>query len=153
MTLSTSEVGPHTITASYPSSDVHTFSSGSADLTVTYNFSGFLTPLGPANKTFQIGNTVPIKWQLTDAKGSSFINNLETVVSLKAVLLNSTDDPIAISVLVAPDQAPSSTDLRYDTARDQYIFNWDTTGRSPGPYRIELALDDGTQHTASLRLK
>ena len=53
--------------------------------------------------------------------------------------------------LIAPDQAPGSTDLRY-VSDGWYIFNWDTTSVSSGVYTIVLRLSDGSAWSLTVAL-
>jgi len=148
ITTSTLAAGPHTITANYGGDG--NFSGSSAvvqlNLTASYTFIGFGSPLGPAGNPapatvygpFNVNSNVTIKWQLKDANGN-FISSLAMVNSLTA--LNSAG---GVVVLYIPNQnTTGSTVLRYDTSGQQYVFNWDVTQTPAGQYTLILALSDG----------
>lgn len=117
------------------------------------SFIGFLPPLasgdGSYSGLYKLGRTIPVKWQLMSGAGQ-YIASLSSVQSLKTVFSNCSD---------APDGDPTDlgitggTSLRYDSAANQFIFNWDTRGLAQGCYTIELTLDDGATHTTTVRLK
>jgi hypothetical protein len=147
ITTSSLAVGPHSITANYGGDG--NFSGGSAaasmNLTVSYTFIGFASPLGPAGDPapatvygpFNVTSNVTIKWQLKDGSGN-FISTLAVVSSMTA--LSSTG---AAVVLYQPSQnTTGSTVLRYDTTNQQYVFNWDVTQTPAGQYTLILALND-----------
>jgi hypothetical protein len=142
-TFSTSALsaGNHAVKAAYSGDTSFAGSSGSLTQKVWYNFSGFLAPL--SKSTSNLGSTIPIKWQLKDYKGD-FIDDLNTVRSLLV-------GPVG-GQLAAPT-ANGGTVLRNDTASNQYIFNWKTTGLKTGNYTISLCLSDGTVQTTQVMLK
>jgi hypothetical protein len=121
----------------------------SATLTVTinvvYNFSGFLPPLNKAT-SFQLGRTIPIKFQLSDVNGN-LITTLAAVSSLQGQALdangNAIGSPFALS-------SSGNSSLRNDGT--QYIFNWQTKGLAAGSYAILLTLNDGTVKTQVVNL-
>jgi len=122
--------------------------------TVTYNvwcytFIGFLPPVDnlPTFNVGKAGRTFPIKWQLKDYNGN-FVSDLISVVKLTyrqiATDTSSPQDTI-------PDTSGASG-LRYDSASNQYIFNWQTSSTFAGKsYEFVLTLNDGTEHIARFR--
>lgn len=141
-TTSSLAAGSHTIGVVY-NGDGSFNGSTSAIITqmTQYTFHGFLPPLNERN-TKQSG-VIPIKWQLTDARGS-FIGDVATVKSLLV-------GPVGGS-LAAP-AASGNTALRYDRVANQYIFSWQTKGLKSDDYTISLSLNDGSVHTATVTLK
>ncbi|MBI4234063.1 MAG: PxKF domain-containing protein [Chloroflexi bacterium] len=135
--IDTSTVGTHSFTVTSVDAAGNS-TSVTHGHSVHYTFSGFLPPLPRTGGTFKTGSTIPIKWQLTDANGN-YINDLSTVVAL---IVNG-----------SPPSGSGRTALRYDTTSNQYIFNWQTKGLTPGSYTIELKLSDGTMHTVTVELK
>ncbi len=146
--------GAHTITAAYQGDGDFVGSSTPSPLTlsVVFNFVGFLSPLGPANTStvygpFNLGKTVPVKWQLLNAAGS-YINDLTTVLTLQAAATQACGDPNGTNPFLLYPSATGGTNLRYDTTNNQYVFNWDTTGRVSGcTYQLSLTLSDGLTRT------
>jgi hypothetical protein len=143
LTTAALTVGPHTVTAVYGGDSNFLGSSGSLTQSVHYKFSGFLDPL-EEGRTYHLGRTLPIKFQLTDYNGNA-ITDLSAVQSLKVARVN-------------PD---GSTGAPFDPASDRglhvvghhFELNWKTGGLAAGTYQIQLRLNDGTLHTLTLRLE
>jgi hypothetical protein len=109
-------------------------------LHVLYNFSGFAAPLN-GNLAFALNRTVPIKFQLTDAKGA-FISGLSAVTSLQ--VLNSQGQNILTNA--------GATALRYDSSANQFVANWSSKGLPAGSYTITLTLADGSVYKKKVQL-
>jgi hypothetical protein len=127
----------------------------SATYSVRYNFIGFRSPLVPGQGSysglFKLGRTIPVKWQLTDARGA-YISSLATVAALK-VSPSGDCAGIADGTPVDPGITGNAS-LRYDAGENQFVFNWDTTGLAAGCYGILLSLDDnGPPHSTIVRLR
>ncbi|MDR5682727.1 MAG: PxKF domain-containing protein [Armatimonadota bacterium] len=149
-------VGSHQINGTYSGDINHTGSGGSAALSVTYNFVGFLPPImftnpSPGFNAVRAGSTVPVKWRLLDANGA-YVSALSAVVSIQVVPIHCTSEAEA----GVPEEATATggTSLRYDSTENQYVFNWQTQ-RDWGNhcYRLLLNLDDGKTHSADFRLR
>ena len=167
-----SAVGRRALTGVYSGDSNYAQSPQSAafPVQVVYKFIGFLTPLngtGTYSGTSKLGNGLPIKWQLTNSSGTSFItmNNLNlSSAGLPNVLLEalfngpasngqcglpSLSSNFAPLILFSPTTgAKGNSTFRYDTTSNQFIFNWDTgTGSNLGTgcYTLLLVLDDAVQ--------
>jgi hypothetical protein len=116
---------------------------------VVYNFIGFLPPIpNDGSGLFKLGRTVPVKFQLTDAKGaliSTAVAHL-TIQMISGNTLQGT--PIDAS---APGNADVGDLFRFDGT--QYIFNWSTQPLSIGTWQLQARLDDGTVHTVIIGFK
>lgn len=159
-------VGNRVLTASY-SGDAN-FASKTVTKTtgVYYNFVGYLSPLslGAYSGSFNLGKSIPIKWQLLTSNGTSIsMDQLDlTKLTLIAVFngkpinggcpVNSVGATKLI-LFSAISGAPGNSSFKYGS--NQYAFNWDTTvSDGAGCYTITLQLDDGSNvKTTSLQLK
>lgn len=115
--------------------------------TVGYGFSGFLAPLDLA-RSFKLGSTIPVKWQLSDA-GGHVINTLGAVTTIQAVpnsACSGQGDGTAVD-------AGTSGNSGLRTDGSQFIFTWQTRGLAGGCYNLAITLDDTTTHSVVVSLK
>jgi len=112
-----------------------------------YQFLGFFAPLNdPASpeSTYQVGRTIPIKFQLKNSDGLIVISATSTVSLEK--WNGSGWSTVAPSAYQSP--ADDGVNVRFDPESDQYIYNLDTKNLDPGRYRITVTVAD-TQQTHS----
>ncbi|MBZ5504101.1 MAG: lamin tail domain-containing protein [Acidobacteriia bacterium] len=122
----------------------------SASYDVHYIFSGFLTDLspdGPDGKTFRIGSTINVKWQLQNAQGAFIV----TPSSVETIQVAPDPSCIAGQEGLAVDANFTGNGLQENN--DRFQFNWKTTGLTPGCYAFLLPLDDGTVNSAVVKLR
>jgi hypothetical protein len=120
--IATDTLGPHTFTVT--ATDL----SGNTTIkTVTYyvlGIFGFKPPVDnpPVLNVVTAGNTVPVKWTLTDANGN-FYRSLDSVTSVSSKAIkcpSASTDP-------DPDVVASGlAGLKYDLTNEQFVYNWPT---------------------------
>ncbi|MBP7149154.1 MAG: VCBS repeat-containing protein [Acidobacteria bacterium] len=120
---------------------------------VLYRFTGFLSPVDnpPLVNVANGGRTIPVKWQLADAGGTS-VSDLSSFVSLQSSMVGCDSSPSD----TIPDSATTldQESLRYDSEADEFHYNWRTEKGWTGTCRqIWLTLVDGTIHTATFKFK
>jgi len=142
--IDTSTVGPKTFTVT-----AYDNAGNTATLTINYNvgyaFSGFFTPV--PDSQYNIGRTVPVKFELTDSQG----NSVTTAVARIYVAHVADDGTIGPYLPGSTKDGTGDNIIR--SAGNQYIFNLDTSALSVGKLRIRLDLDDGTSKTVEIILK
>jgi hypothetical protein len=124
--------------------------SATVDYRVEYAFGGFLPPVrdSDAVNEFKAREAIPIRFQLTDANGG-YISALAAVsaITYKRSSCDSfTDDPTGALNAVAV----SRPYLRYDTKKDQYVFNWASS--RTGCYTLFVVFEGGQTEHAYFRL-
>ena len=124
-------------------------STQTATFAVVYNFIGFLPPV-PNDGTglFKLGSTVPVKFQLTDAKGT-FIS---TAVARLTIQMISGTTLLGTPIDATPSGNADVGDL-FRVSDSQYIFNWSTKPLSTGTWQLQARLDDGTVHVVVMGTK
>jgi hypothetical protein len=149
--LDTSSVGPKefTVTATDTGGRVTT---ETRHYFVRYAFSGFRPPIDnpPTINVANAGRTIPVKWQLRTASGG-FIRSLAAVKKITVTVIDCANRPAD----VLPDQPAGSTSgLTYDTAGEQFQFNWVTQRSWAGTCRrLTIELDDGAKPFADFSFR
>jgi sugar lactone lactonase YvrE len=100
----------------------------SFDVTVTYAWSGFLSPA--AGSSFKVGNNVVVSFQLTGA--SAPIRNANAVLLVDGV---------------------SQGTFAYNRGAGEYRFTWKTKGLAKGTHTLEVDLGDGVVRTMTVTLR
>lgn len=119
----------------------------SASYDVDYVFNGFFSPVANG-KTFKIGSTIPLMWQLQNAQ-QGFISSFSSIVAVQAApdptcQAGAEGDPLDI-------EAAGNSGLQFN--QNTFQFNWKTTGLAAGCYAAIVTLDDGTRKTAFVTLR
>jgi len=122
-----------------------------------YHFSGFLQPVNDiayhpeqSLSIFKGGSTVPVKFQLKSATGTP-------IQAESAPLWLTPERGASMSASGESNYTstgPSGSTFRWDSASQQYIYNWSTRGLLPGYwYRISTQLDDGKTYSVTIGLR
>lgn len=114
----------------------------------TYQFTGFLPPLEktPAVNSARAGQTIPIKWRITEPGGAAVFD--------AGSFVGVTSYPVACSqftgnvTLNADQVAPGNSGLQY-LGDGYWQYNWKTSEAYSGQCRVvKLSLKDGSSHEA-----
>lgn len=117
---------------------------------VAFTWSGLLPPINTSNgiPIFKIGRTIPVKFALTGA--SSGVTNAIARLTLAKI----TNDVVGTEVEAESTSAATEGNLfRYDAGDNQYIFNLNTKGLTPGTYQLRVDMGDGVQRITLIALK
>jgi uncharacterized delta-60 repeat protein len=120
----------------------------------SYSFTGFLPPVEnpPVMNTAKAGQTVPVKWQLTDS-GGSYISDLSVVTGITFQQVQCSDVSTALTNEVSTTTSGSSG-LHYDTTANQFVYNWMTDKSMAGNcYLLTLTLYGFDKHEAYFNIK
>lgn len=111
-----------------------------------YRFGGVRPPLaGDGSDVVEAGRPVPVKFTVTDAAGEAV-----TDAEPRIYLVKKTDGVAGHRVPATPVRERADNTARYSAARDQYVFDWDTTGLARGAYELQIDLVRGSVHTIAL---
>ncbi len=121
-----------------------------ATYSVRYGYGGVLPPLSSdGTGSFNLGRTIPVKFQLKDANGTY----IETAAP--ALYLAKVENNIPGSEITATTAGSSSVGnlFRYDATENQYIFNLATKGLSVGAWQLRIELGDGSSKLLEITLR
>ena len=107
-------------------------------VTVTYNTTGFLSPL-KGNGIYKLGRVLPVKFQLSYANATLVGSE---IVRLQVQLLIAGElsgDPIDVQ---SSSEADTGSIFRYGNS--QYIYNLNTSGFVKGSYRLSAVISNGS---------
>jgi hypothetical protein len=143
---------------------VHTFTVAAEDAagnaatktvsyTVKFVFGGFQTPVDnpPIVNTTTAGSTVPLKWTLLDAAGTTYgdLTSIRSISSKLMRCLNATSDPIGNT-----SDIPIGTTGVAGVTAGVFHFNWSTDKKWAGSCRrLTVLLADGSTAFADFQFK
>jgi hypothetical protein len=151
-TYSGLSVGPHTFSVRATDEASNTDATPATQTwSVLYVFIGFLQPVdNNVLNSMKAGSTAPIKWQLKDPTGTTYITDTAVVVKAQSgVMACSATTPVDN----LEEYATGGTQLRYDLTANQFIYNWQSPNKSGQCYQVVLTFADGSTHTAMFQLK
>jgi hypothetical protein len=152
-----SGVGAFTVLASFAGNANYIAANKTKTVSGLYRWDGFLQPIndtahqGLFESSFKLGSTIPAKFQLKKADGT-------TVQAGALPVFSRSTTPVSCDTQIAPevldtDAAFSGSTFRWDTTAQQYIYNWSTKGLKAGEYRIYATLDDGSKQYVDICLQ
>jgi serine protease AprX len=115
---------------------------------VTYNFSGFFQPVDTSLNTANAGQSIPLKWRITDANGNP-VTDLQTVAAAAVSLVC----PIGVTTDQLEEYASGSSGLQ-NHGDGYYQFNWSTPrsyARSCKTLTLNLGEGAGSERTADFQ--
>jgi hypothetical protein len=142
--------GTATASASYAGDANHEGSSDSKNFNITFNFTGFSSPVDNNNvlNSAKAGQAIPLKWRLTNASGNPVTNLLSTDVKVSVVNYNC---GLSVTTDLLEEYAAGSSGLQ-NLGNGYYQFNWKTpTNYANSCKTMTLDLGEGTlttPHTA-----
>lgn len=116
-----------------------------------YGFVGFLPPVrNDGSSLFRAGRTVPVKFQLNAVDGTLVTNAVARlqVHKITDAVLGSEEEITPVASGGNPDDL-----FRFDPDAGQYVYVLDTSGFTPGTYRLRAVLDDGTAHEVQVSVR
>ncbi|WP_204004275.1 alpha/beta hydrolase-fold protein [Micromonospora lutea] len=100
---------------------------------------------GDGSDVVKAGRAVPVKFTLTGTDGEPV-----TDARPRLYLVKKTDGVPGIRVAATPVRNRADNTARYNAARGQYVFDWDTTGLARGTYELQIDPVRGSVHTIVL---
>jgi hypothetical protein len=117
---------------------------------------GFVSPLindsvctTPPCQTFDFGRVVPVKFQLLNAAGTPTGMATATLTVLQLAGSPPTLPPTMLGV----GAANPGNQFRFDQSSGQYIFNLNTRVLSPGVWRLDAHISDGSSLSVQIGLQ
>jgi hypothetical protein len=119
-------------------------------------FSGFLPPLAndsacatPPCQTSKIGGVLPVKFQLRNAAG---VPTGTATATLSVFQLGGAPPAVPPTMLGVGAGNPANQ-FRFDPTSSQYVFNLNTRVLSPGVWRLDVHLSDGSMQSVQIGLQ
>jgi hypothetical protein len=147
VTLPAGSVGPYTVVATFSGTGNFDGSADTQGFSVVYGWNGYLQPVndtahqvGVTESKFKLGQTIPLKFDLTDANGVS-VQQSGSPAFAKSANRGACDANAAVDSVptVAADTAAV-----YGYTGGHYQYNWSTKGLTAGEYKVFANLADGT---------
>jgi len=123
---------------------------------VIYRWDGFLQPVNDTAHTggyeskFKTGSTVPLKFQVKNALGTS-LQQL-TAPTFSRGSNRGSCDAYTNTETVTADTPTAGAEYRWDASAQQYIYNFSTKGLTAGEYRVYAGLGDGVTYSVDICL-
>ncbi|HEY8745010.1 MAG TPA: MBG domain-containing protein, partial [Chloroflexota bacterium] len=156
-------VGPQTLSVTFAPTDSADFNSSTTTVTINVRYASGSACDGAAGHTilppinadgtsvFKQGNTVPAKFRVCDANGTS-IGSPGVVTSFTLVQI--TSGTVVQTVTATVDSTTPDSAFHWDATGQQWIFNVSTSGLSANStYTYRILLNDTTTITMTFGLK
>ena len=119
-------------------------------------FRGFLAPVvndsacpTPPCQTYQFGRVLAVSFQLLSAAGTP----VGTATATLSVFQLSGSPPVLPPTTLGIGAANPGNQFRFDPGTSQYVFNLNTRVLSPGVWRLDAHLSDGSTQTVQIGLR
>ena len=115
---------------------------------MTYNFAGFTSPVNnlPTLNTTRAGQSIPLKWRLTDANGAPITDLSSVQVSVVSLSCSFETTPDAV------EEYTSGSSGLQNLGDGYYQFNWNTSKSYAGSCKtLQLDLGEGSYRTANFQ--
>ena len=156
--LSTSAVGPHSVTISAEDNVGHTVQS-TCSINVVYDWSGFYSPIDnlPALNVSKAGSAIPVKFSVDGAPrpGSNTpgYGGASSVIAAGHPASATVTCGTTAGDAVEETLTAGNSSLTYDASADQWVYVWKTDKLWAGTCRqLVVKLADGTYHRANFKL-
>jgi hypothetical protein len=151
-----STVGTYPSTCSNASAPNYSMSYVAGSVRVEYGWNGYLQPINDTAHTglyeskFKLGQTIPVKFDLTNAAGQ-IVQQAVNPKFTKSTRLGNCDNALTVETL--PTLAADG-DVYFNYTGGHYQYNWSTKNvtQGAGEYRIFANLADGTQRSVDICL-
>jgi len=116
---------------------------------VQYQFSGFFNPIdGFLRNSMKAGSTAPIKFSLS--LDGQYVSSLSAINQVTSGVMSCTASAVEDAL---EEYATGGTSLRYDTANNQFIYNWQSPKKAGNCYKVVFHFADGTSQTVQFGLR
>jgi hypothetical protein len=145
----TNTAGAQSVTC-YATDNAGNTNSASAAYTVAYGFGGFFSPVDnlPAMNVAKAGQTIPLKWRLTDANGAPILNLASVTIRVTSLSCS-----VGATADLVEEYASGASGLQ-NLGDGYYQFNWKTpTSYANSCKTLNLEVGDGVLRTAQFQFK
>jgi lysophospholipase L1-like esterase len=145
--LDTSQAGTFTHQAQIQDQAGNT-TTKTCNFSVVYDFGGIRQPVNAdGSSIFKLGSTVPFKFGLANAAGTTVTEATATITVAKIA------NNVVGTETEAVSTAAATSGNAFRVSDGEYVFNLATRGLTAGTYRVTTTLTGGQQHTVDISLR